>query len=387
MPGSSRVAESWRESSWASSPAHRRSTSCATTALASTCATPASSSRPSNACIPSGNSKASASGWRQRTGSSVAMVAAYGRKLPRIEGRASVSPCVRIPGYEPLESHQSRPTPSPDASHHGRLAGAASAPAPSPVRGCGAAAPRSLDPRRKKAPVRAGRLESAGDRQRQPLRRLRSLPGHLWVQTGPLSALSGQGRAGERLVLLLAAADVARLTQALRHRHELDRQARPDRIVDSHSRNVAARLVQSDSRQRGHHFRTPKAVAARLRLAVIEQRAADPATGCGGVHEEGTYLRRIGARVESAGVPTRACIPAEEGATIAPAAATHEAAGALHDEIGSVGDELAIEPEGALESGLDLLRRVIGSAQRAYRPADQGLNLRRIRRGCLSEMP
>ena len=76
--------------------ATRPSTSCATTAWASTCATPTSSSTRSSGCTPNRSSKVSGSDWRRRGKSFAAMAGASGRRRPSAVARPFISRCENL---------------------------------------------------------------------------------------------------------------------------------------------------------------------------------------------------------------------------------------------------------------------------------------------------
>src|SRR5688572_8429665 len=159
------------------------------------------------------------------------------------------------------------------------------------------------------------------------------------------------------------------LREILPHRDEVDRQTLAERVPNPLLPRVPESPVEALSRKRREELGRAEAVLAGLRLAALEDRPPDPASGPRRVNEERPDPGGVADRVEKVGPTARLCVASEQGSAPAPAAASHDLAADLGDEVRPVPDELAIDAKRSLESRLDLFARVIlpGETRRGLR--------------------
>ena len=160
------------------------------------------------------------------------------------------------------------------------------------------------------------------------------------------------------------------IRQGLPHRDEVDLHAAE--VVDlGFAREVACRQVELEPRARGHQLQRLEASRARLRLADLQQLAAETAAGPVGMDEEGADAGGLGLGVELLGAGAMIGVRTEQGLAPAPAAAGDRLACVLGHPVGAVGDQAGVDPEGALQRRFDLGGGVLADRQAARRKRDQ----------------
>ena len=96
------------------------------------------------------------------------------------------------------------------------------------------------------------------------------------------------------------------------------------------------------------------------------------------IDEEGADLGRLGSWIEARRIAAAARIAAEQGRSVAPAAATEQSSVFFGQEIGLIGQELGIDAESAAQGAFDLCGPVVRGAQAARGTGDQRFDLRDV---------
>ena len=169
-------------------------------------------------------------------------------------------------------------------------------------------------------------------------------------------------------------------SELLFHVHDGKRQAWYERDLAVLSFDIASGKIEGHSGESGSHLEAAEAHACRGRFTDLENSAANSAPCPGRVYEKSSYLRCFVARIEERILTTGAMVTSIERLALAPASASGYDFFLAHldfcNEIGAVLNQLGIHAKYAVESQLELLRRIVFRLQtqdgRAYELLQSG---------------